>query len=68
MFEKKLQIIIVVKCASGVSDAVLIPHWASIFGTKPYDDYSLFEWNAMSDQKFAALCKRCSCWIKTQCF
>ena len=61
---KFTQISIVVKCASGVSDKVVIPHWASIFKTVPCNDCSLKEWTALPDEKFAAMCKRCSCWKK----
>ena len=63
-WRKYIQLIIVIKCASGVSDKIVIKHWSLVFNTEPYRSYGLKEWNDMSYEHLAALCEPCSCWIK----
>ena len=63
-WKKFVQLLIVIKCASGVADKVVIKHWNIIFHSELYNHYSLEDWNAVSYQHFATLCQPCSCWIK----
>ena len=56
------------KCASGVSDKVVIPHWAKIFSSQTYAMYSLAEWSALPDEHFVAMYQECSCWMKNNMF
>ena len=63
-WRKFLQLVIVIKCASGVSDKIVIPHWTNIFHKWPYKYFGLYEWSHLPLEHFAALCEPCSCWIK----
>ena len=63
-WKKFIQLLIVIKCASGVSDKVVITHWFTIFNRTKYMEYGLDDWNNLDDETFAAICQKCSCWIK----
>ena len=65
-WKKFVQLILVIKCASGVSDRIVVAHWRKIFHSQPYCNHGLDEWNALSYNNMAALLRPCSCWIKTQ--
>ena len=67
-WKKFLQLLFVIKCASGVSDTIVLDYWKNVFAAQPYCFFGLNEWNNLPDKEFAAICKRCSCWRKNAMF